>query len=367
MRRILRLFPAWLVAVGCTARHNVPATALQEPLRISAHTDTTDARRDAATTLVVQAVGDIYLGGSGQRLLDSKGYAYPFKAIARIMDEGDLNIGNLEGPITAHATPYVEKKYLLRMEPPVAAALKAAGIHAVALANNHAMDQGPAGLADTLEALTAAGVGFSGAGADISKARQAAWLEVKGTTVALLSYSLTFPKEFYANHERAGTAFGHEAHVIEDVAAARQQAGLVIVAFHWGAELMEEPKPYQRTLAHCAIDAGADLIVGHHPHVLQGIEIYKQRPIFYSLGNFIFSSWSDKVKDSAIARVSFDGRRAVSAEFFPINVDNYAVELQPRPMRSRQAQRLIEKIAALSQKLGTYVIDSGNSGRVILD
>lgn len=317
----------------------------------------------AEAHITIQAVGDIYLGGRGQALLNQYGYSYPFARVAPIFKETDVNIGNLEGAITERGEPF-KKQFVLRMKPPVAQALRDAGFSLFSLANNHTLDYGTEGLEDTIFYLTQNSLGFAGAGMNLKEARRPAWLHVQGSTIAFLSYSLTFPRGFYAAAEKPGTAFAKKEMVHKDIKKAKAQAAFVIVSFHWGAELMEKPKPYQKQMAHLAVASGADLILGHHPHVLQGIEIYKGKLIFYSLGNFAFSSWSKKTRESVIARIQIDDGGIKKAWVIPLNVNNNEVHLQPQPLTGEQGLRVVQKIKSLSAGLGTKIVWENNLGEI---
>ncbi len=182
--------------------------------------------------------------------------------------------------------------------------MKRAGFNVLSMANNHMLDYGADGLLETIHHLDSLGINHSGAGDSLSSARREAIVTCNGSKIAFLSYSLTFPKEFYADKDRAGTAPGFRPTLEEDISRARASADYVVVSFHWGQELAVMPKKYQVTAARLAVDAGADIVIGHHPHVLQGIEHYKNALIFYSLGNFAFGSLSKSCDRSIIVRIT---------------------------------------------------------------
>jgi poly-gamma-glutamate capsule biosynthesis protein CapA/YwtB (metallophosphatase superfamily) len=137
----------------------------------------------------------------------------------------------------------------------------------------------------------------------------------------------------------------------------------VIVAFHWGGEGLDKPKPYQVSAAHQAVDAGADIIIGHHPHVLQGVEYYKDGVIFYSLGNFAFGSTSSTASASMIARITFDGG-IKAVEIIPLNVLNNQVRFQPKPIKGAAAQKIVQQIDRLSSGLKSHL--SAVNGRYLV-
>ncbi len=305
------------------------------------------------------------IAGSAKPFTDEFGFTYPFEATAPLLREGDLTIANLEGPLTSRGRPEVEKQFTFRVEPESAGAMRRAGIDAVTLANNHLMDQGRVGLEETLAALRGAGIAAAGAGRTEAEARRPARLVRRGVRIALLSFSNTFPEEFWARGDSPGTAYGDPAAVEADVRAARRAADLVIVAFHWGSELAPLPKAYQVSLAHLAVDAGADLVLGTHPHTLQGIERYRGALVFYSLGNFAFGSYSARVRDGVLARMAFRGRFARPdgrqepvwdpVVLVPLDVYNPDVHFQPQVAAGPRAAAILAQLAALSAPFGTTV------------
>lgn len=304
--------------------------------------------------LRIAAVGDIMLGGTATPEMQKYGYDYPFEQTRNILKQAQIVFGNLEGPLTDAGTAEAAKQYVFRSPPDrVAPALARAGFNVVSLANNHTLDYGPEGLEDTRAALDKAGIRHAGAGRNVTEARQPVYMMADGVTVAVLAYSLTFPEEFWAGPDKPGTAFGHERHVRADVATARATADIVVVSFHWGQEGKTELRDYQTQLAHAAIDAGASAVLGHHPHVLQGVEQYKHGVILYSLGNFAFGSYSNTATRSAVALLTFRDRQWRELKMVPLNVKNAEVVFQPRPLVGRDATEVVEHLQQLSQSLGT--------------
>ncbi|OGI58932.1 MAG: hypothetical protein A2809_00130 [Candidatus Muproteobacteria bacterium RIFCSPHIGHO2_01_FULL_61_200] len=302
----------------------------------------------------IAAVGDIMLAGTAAPELRKYGYDYPFEQTRDILKQAQIVFGNLEGPLTDGGAAGTVKQYVFRSPPDqVAPALARAGFNIVSLANNHTLDYGPEGLEDTRAALDKAGIRYAGAGRNVTEARQPVYMMADGTSVAFLAYTLTFPEEFWAGPDRPGTAFGHERFVREDVAAAREKADIVVVSFHWGQEGKTERRDYQVQLAHAAIDAGASAVLGHHPHILQGVERYKHGVILYSLGNFAFGSFSNTATRSAIALLTFRDKQWRELRLVPLNVKNAEVVFQPRPLVGRDAREVVEHLQQLSQALGT--------------
>jgi poly-gamma-glutamate capsule biosynthesis protein CapA/YwtB (metallophosphatase superfamily) len=318
----------------------------------------------SAGEVVINAVGDIMLAGSGAATYQRLGYDYPFAATVAELRKGDIAVGNLEAPITQGGSEFTGKKYRYRCGPRTAAALKNAGFSVVTLANNHIMDYGSQALEETRRHLDRAGINYTGAGESLAAARTGAVITVREKKVAFLAYSFTFPADFYAAADRPGTAPGFAGYYREDIARARASVDYVVVSFHWGTENSSVTNPYQVTVAHRAIDAGADLVLGHHPHVLQGIEHYKKGVILYSLGNFAFGTAGRSAGRSVIARVTMDdGVKAV--ELVPLNVLNREVRFQPRVLAGTKGQEVIDHLTSISRRWGTVI--TAAAGRFLIE
>ncbi len=242
------------------------------------------AGAQAAEPLRITFVGDIMLDGGPGHIVTNGGD--PFAAVAATLHTADLVIGNLECAITrvGHA---VDKPYTFK-GPVASLGLLKKYFSAVSLANNHAGDWGKAGFADELARLQDAGLPFFGGGKTLHDARAPLILQSHGRRIALLGYNDFPPRAFAATRRSPGTAWLVEKQVAQDVRAARKQADLVLLYLHWGEELEETPTAEQQALARRLLDAGADAVIGSHPHVTQTIEWYGDKPIVYSLGNFLF-------------------------------------------------------------------------------
>ncbi|UCE07316.1 MAG: CapA family protein, partial [bacterium] len=237
-----------------------------------------------------------------------------------------------------------------------AVALVNAGFDVVTLANNHILDYGIEGLENTITVLDSIGIAYCGAGLTLEQARKPAILERNGYRITVLGYSMTFPIEFWATDSTGGTCYPNK--MKSSIQQSDSLADFTIVTFHWGAELKNYPKDYQKEFAHKAIDYGADLVLGHHPHVLQGLEIYKNRLIAYSLGNFSFSSYSRKATESIIAKVYLTDKGLLFAKIIPISVDNINIAFQPRILRGAAADTVLALLRKYSEPLNsTNIID----------
>ncbi len=305
--------------------------------------------REPAFTIAV--AGDIILGRTVHRIMEQSGdWAAPFRAVAPLLAEADLTIADLECALTGSFAP-PDDPYTMRFMtyPQAVEGLLLAGIDAVSLANNHSMDFGAQGMRDTLKTLEGRGIAHFGIGETLAEARQPALLQVAGTTVALLGYDGISAAWYGAGADWPGTAPLDPELVTEDVSAASSLADVVIPFFHWGIEYTLLPTDEQRQIARAAIDAGATLVLGSHPHWLQGFEFYRGRPIFYSLGNFVFDQeWSQETKQGVILRLRFEGPRLRAFSFQPVLIEDYH---RPRPADDQERVVMMGRIRSSSLEL----------------
>jgi poly-gamma-glutamate synthesis protein (capsule biosynthesis protein) len=306
-----------------------------------------------AECLSLLAVGDMMFGGTATPTLNEFGYDYPFEKTASLLGGADIAVGNLETALTYRGEPF-EKKYTFRNPPEkVAAALTKVGFDLVSLANNHSMDYGIEGLEDTLSALQAVGLPAVGAGMNEAEARLPKIIENKNQKIGFLAYSLTFPEEFWAKKDRPGTAFAHANHVKADVGALKEEVDHVVVQFHWGREGTTELRDYQVALGRASIDAGASLVLGHHPHILQAIEQYKGGVIYYSLGNFAFGSFSNRVQAGGVASVELCPEGVSRYALKLVDVNNFRVRFRPETILGDKLGSVYKELKSISALRGT--------------
>lgn len=319
-------------------------------------------RRQSAR-VVLDAVGDVMLGRSVGQAMRERGMTYPFEAVQPLLAGSDLRFANLELALTERGIP-AAKRYVFRAPPAAAAILRFAGFTLLSLANNHVLDYGHEGLLDTVAALDQAGIAHAGAGRSHDEAHAPAVVTVHGLRIALLAY-VNVPDDVgsgfstragAAGPGTPGVAWGTAEAVRRDVTAARAQAELVIVSVHAGFEYTATPNAVQRELAHAAVEAGAALVLGSHPHVLQGVEFYRGVPIVYSLGNFVFDLDDDDLRQpglpsvlSAVLRVTLDRSGARALRFLPVRIDER--DGRPVPVRGSEAQPVLERLYRLSAAL----------------
>ena len=295
--------------------HNPTEDADDESSRRQAEgsSDETQGSTDAASAQNVVRLlfaGDVYLSdhvleaygaAGGIEGVVSKGYLQDIEA-------ADYFMVNEEFPFSTRGTPAKDKQFTFRVEPKKVKLLQEMGIDLVTLANNHALDYGRDALLDTIDTLDQAGIAHVGAGENLDQAQKPVHVELKGKRFAFIGATRVIPEaDWAAGSAWPGmfSAYDGGEQLAEEIKAAKQQADYVIVYVHWGIEREEMPNEVQTTLAHRLVDAGADLVVGAHPHVLQGIEYYKGVLIAYSLGNFVFGS---SIPSTALLQVDVDAQ-----------------------------------------------------------
>lgn len=271
-------------------------------------------------------VGDIMLDRGVRYFVEREGggdFRFPFQKIATLTKDADVAFGNLEGPLSDQGRE-IGNLYSFRM--PVAAleGLRGAGFDVLSLANNHIGDWGVLALKDTVSRLEAAGIVPVGVSAVLGVSPAApATVRVGDVEIAFLAFA-DFEDQYRGSDAAEHIAFAREETVREAVRAARTVADIVVVAFHWGTEYLEEPTARQQMLARLAIDEGADLVVGSHPHILQPLEEYRGRYIAYSLGNFVFDQgFSRDTMTGGILSVMVENGGIVDVALHPVRLNNY--------------------------------------------
>lgn len=248
------------------------------------------SQAQAADNITLTFAGDILLDGFVGEQIARYGVNFPFAKVAPALQKADIAFANLETPVSVRGKA-AEKTFAFRSKPAALGGLKFAGIDGVSLANNHILDYGQVAMLDTLTHLDRYKIGHTGAGSNIDQAFKPYVKTVKGKRVAILGASrvLSGPS-WYAGKNSPGAASAYTAEPL--LGAIRKSAkdnDYTIVYLHWNEEFKDYPEPYARTLAKQMIDSGADIILGAHSHCLMGIEYYKHKPIYYSLGNFVFN------------------------------------------------------------------------------
>jgi hypothetical protein len=309
--------------------------------------------------MLISGVGDLFL-----YLKCTGGISNELRAeVTTELVHSNLSIGNLENPLINGGNP-TEGKCCLKADPSWAKVIKEKGINVVSLANNHLMDYGTEGLLSTISALDDAGVIYAGAGRDKEEACKSKYIDISGYRIGLLGRSsVIVSSPCYATEKQAGVAFHDIEETKRNIRECKRNADLVIVMIHWGLEEYSYPSPNQRTLAKEMIQAGADIVLGHHPHVLQGIEHIGKGVVVYSLGNFIFSEFewvfkqsgkedvklfsclSSENREGMILKIEWDKDKPISFSpvFTKINLDG-ALEIDNSKERFRQFEKISKRL-----------------------
>lgn len=322
MKRILSLLLAFVPLFGGLA---LPARA-----------------QPSAPTISVLWGGDVMLGRGIAEGMARPGNPDPLAPLHQRLAAADLRIANLEGPLTSHARVSANP-YDLTASPDRVAVLVAAGFDALSVANNHATDNGRDGLVETLATLREAGIEPIGGGVNAEEAYSPVLLERGGLRLALLAYDVT-GAGFPALDDAPGVASFDLAIAGEAIRAARKKADVVVVQLHWGIEYAVEPTANQRSVARSLVAAGADAVIGHHPHVVQPVEWIPRpegRPalVAYSLGNFVFDSYDEDAKRGALLETTLDAEGVVAVQAFPFYTDWRGVV----PLDTPEAQAALEE------------------------
>jgi poly-gamma-glutamate capsule biosynthesis protein CapA/YwtB (metallophosphatase superfamily) len=238
-------------------------------------------------------VGDIMLDETPGKTV-KRGHD-PFEYFSPLLNSADIRVGNLECVVATTGTSEPDKPYTFRAHPRVLKLLQR-HFDALSLANNHSGDYGPGAFGEMLDILERQKISYFGGGRTLAQAHTPLVLERNGLRIALLGYNEFFPRSFEADFDKPGIAWSEDEQVRLDIHTARirYQADVVIPVMHWGWEHEKLASSRQLQLARLMIDAGADAVVGGHPHVTQNVELYQGKPIIYSLGNFVFDGFSDQ-------------------------------------------------------------------------
>lgn len=321
----------------------------------------------AAPEWTLAASGDVMLGRRVAEAMARKGAFYPFAEVAPLLRSADSTFGNLESSLSGQGTPLPGKGIWLRGDPSGAAALREAGYDVMSVANNHILDYDDPAFLDTLNYLNEQGIAPVGGGKDLAEAVRPVFREIKGQRIAFLAatemadifWSWQYPRTFEAKPDRPGVFKLDPDRLVEAVSSLRGQADLIVVSLHWGTEYSDYATEEQRETAHRLVDAGANLIIGHHPHCLQGVELYQGSLIAYSLGNFVYDKQRrPKCQEGLLLQASFQGRSLKKVHLYPIVISNE----QPSQAGGGAAAAILQRTAELSRGLGTSIAVEDGTG-----
>lgn len=353
MRKPAAVFAAALLLLltACTVRSEYSPPVLQpgegsDIKETPALTVPAEEPAKAAEGITIALTGDMMFDGYVGGVLKSKGGDYLFEGYKEYLGESDMVFGNLETCISHRGKPMEDKQYTFRSSSLAAAALKKHNFTAVSVANNHVLDYGYEAFEDTLKALEDNGILYAGGGRNKQEARRGAFIEKNGIKVGFIAFSRIVPVvDWYAGDKKPGIIGAykvHEPEVLKLIAELKSKCDILVVSVHWGKEGTLEARVEETETARKMVDAGADIIMGHHPHVVQGIEMYKGKPIFYSLGNFIFTgSRSELGNKTVLAEVRINGEKKVEAVRV---IPGMIKSGRPLPMDEKQGRDFMEHL-----------------------
>jgi len=307
----------------------------------------------------VAFVGDVLLAASVGDAIDRHDVHWPWQGTRGMWDDADLVVANLEMAITTDGEEE-DKQFNFRAAPSVLEGLQSAGVDLVTLANNHSLDYGASGLLDTVEALRAIGIPFVGAGPDDETAYAPHIVEIGGARIGFLGLSRVYPyAHWVATGRRPGVASGYDyalERVLRVVDAVRPSVDALVVLVHWGSELADHPREIDLAFTDALLEHDVTAVIGHHPHVLQGMSWHDDAFVAWSLGNFVFGSFRETTRQTGVLVLDFaDDGRVIEAAFRPMQID----AVRPMPPSADQRQAILRRMRTLSRFFGTVVTPAG--------
>ena len=276
--------------------------------------------KTASSSVSVIFVGDIMLSRAIGSIMEKRqDWTHPFLLMKDFLTAPDLTVGNLEGPISERGTK-VGSIYSFRADKRSVEGLSFAGFDVVSLANNHIWDYGEEAFLDTLDIVSSRQISYMGGGKTFEEAHTPVIKNIRGTKIAFLGYTNLLPSFLFKEGAAPSVAFPDKEQMTLDIKKAKESADIVVVSFHAGEEYTPVHNAYQETIAHAAVDAGAHLVIGHHPHVIQDVEVYKGAYIAYSLGNFVFDqNFSPETGKGLVVKVNIKDKKIVAFEPHEVN------------------------------------------------
>lgn len=321
-------------------------------------------KRIQQKTISIIAVGDIQFARNVSVIIKREGGTAPLALVAENLKDADLTIANLESPLSTRGVRLRGKDVVLRGNPQGIVGMKNAGIDVVTLANNHALDYGPQALEDTLSLLNQNKIAHAGAGLNSEQALKPARLKVSGNNISFLGYSYILPPGFLPNQNKAGVAPARPDRqaIAKQIKEEKEKSDFVICYYHWGLEYQDYPIKAQKSLAHFSIDSGADLVLGSHPHVIQGIELYKGKLIAYSLGDFVFDHYSRKTGEAFILKCEVTSTKGTqNIKVIPVYLTSSG---KPQLVQGYKASTILNRLKTISSPFGTQITIQENEGTV---
>lgn len=319
----------------------------------SIKSDGNDGEEEAVTLLFT---GDVLLSQYVLNNYDRTGITGVLgEGLLEKMNNADIAIVNQEFPFSTRGVQAEDKQFTFRVNPSYVSVLKDMGVDMVTIANNHILDFGDEALLDSMDTLEEAGILYAGAGKDKERAMELQVMEVHGMKIGLLAASRVIPVPSWniENHQPGVFCTYDPGLLLEEIEKAKENCDYLCVYVHWGIERNTTPEDYQKSMAKQYIDAGADAVIGSHPHVLQGIEFYQGKPIFYSLGNFIFNQ---DIASTMAVQIEIDKEGGNEISLIPASASGAKTE----SLGEEENQRFYRELEELS-----FGVSIDEEGRVL--
>jgi hypothetical protein len=341
---------------------NIPAALASSRTPTPSPTPTKTATPAPSPKVATVTGGGDVIGGFGvSGVVDSLG-AGLFKSIARYFESSDYGFVNLESPLTYGGTPQSWKDVVIKGNPKLAKAMSQSGINVVTMANNHAGDMGDSGLLDSFRYCRQAGITVVGAGRTLKEAQAGTVLTRNGTKTAFLGFTDVLPAGYPATASSPGTSPGRANinAVRTNIRSAAAKADYVVVGWHWNFEYKRAPSYLESSEGKAAVDAGADIVFAHHPHLLDGVQAYHGGLIFYSLGNLVFSGFSGETAQTVLVKARIS-KHAIDAKLIPVTISGSGI---PTVAGGSTGLAILQRVKSFSSALGTTVTIADGRGYV---
>ncbi|MCL1975665.1 MAG: CapA family protein [Firmicutes bacterium] len=321
--------------------------------------------------ILIRVGGDIMIAGAMKEQILSQGPYFPFHQVSNFFSSADFSYAGLETPFADTGSPLPGKPLTLRAAPETSEALAYSGLLMLGLASDHMMDYDEAALNQTISLLSEKGIGIMGAGENVAAAAKPYSFSCRGLRIALLDFcenagiffSYQYPKTLAAKENEAGIANLEEEAVISTILANRRNHDLIILNLHWGQEYSSYMNTAQRETAHRFIDAGADVIVGRHSHCLQGIEVYNNGLIIYSLGNLLnVQNNTKEAREAALLELELTGLGVKNARLYPLSLSLQGI---PELSVGQEAADIMARIRTLSVGMNVTFITEKECLKII--
>jgi poly-gamma-glutamate synthesis protein (capsule biosynthesis protein) len=318
------------------SREEIIHQLLTDSITLEKIFDGIDDEPDNPDTWSLLSGGDVMIGRVVNiNALKYKDYDWPYKNISSLLSSADFTFVNLESPVIINC-PMKNTGMIFCGNLDHIPAIQRSGIDAVSISNNHMFNQGKSGLETTLATLQNNKLMAVGA-------PNPSYVRIKNTNVAFLAYT---DVECYT-----GIPCVNEEQIKSDIAVAKNNSDLIVIMYHWGVEYHDYPSQRQIEIAHMSIDAGADLILGNHPHWIQPFEVYKDKLIVYSHGNLVFDQmWSEKTREGIMVEYIFNKNNLVDVKLHPVKIEDYG---QPRLMEGQEKDAKVDFIKTISENLAS--------------